>query len=60
LPHVIRAAVMLMSFCLLLYTGVVVPIQVGLWDYDSPCNIFPTLYFDVFVDIFFLVRQTSS
>ena len=29
--------------------------QICLWDYDDPCNKFPTLYFDVLVDCFFLV-----
>ena len=29
--------------------------QICIWDYSDPCNVFPTLYFDVFVDSFFLV-----
>jgi hypothetical protein len=39
----------------LLYTAVVVPAQIFLWDYNEPCNTFPTLTFDVAVDSFFLV-----
>jgi hypothetical protein len=44
-----------MSGALLLYTAITVPVQICLWSYDDPCNIFPTLYFDVVVDSFFLV-----
>jgi hypothetical protein len=44
---------------LLLYTAVLAPVQVCLWDYDDPCNAFPTLYFDVAVDAFFLVRRPA-
>jgi hypothetical protein len=51
---------MLTSACLLLYTALIVPIQICLWDYEDPCNKFPTLYFDVFVDLFFLVVSRSS
>ena len=28
--------------------------QICLWDYSDPCNKFPTLYFDLGVDSFFL------
>ena len=42
--------------CLLLYTATILPLQICLWNYDDPCNIFPTLYFDVAVDSFFMVR----
>jgi hypothetical protein len=31
-----------------------------MWDYDRPCNKFPTLYFDVFVDAFFLVASPPT
>jgi hypothetical protein len=48
------------SGCLLIYTAMVAPVQLCLWDYDNPCNKFPTLYFDVFVDIYFLVRVSES
>ncbi len=43
----------------LLYTAVVVPIQLFLWSYEDPCNIFPTLYLDLFVDLFFLVHPAA-
>ena len=46
---------LLVSGCLLLYTAVIVPVQICIWSYDSPCTMFPTLYFDVAVDCFFLV-----
>ena len=49
------AGMLCMSGVLLMYTAILVPIQLCLWSYDDPCNIFPTLYFDVFVDSFFLV-----
>ncbi len=39
----------------LLYTAIIVPIQLFLWNYEDPCNIFPTLYLDLIVDLFFLV-----
>ena len=46
----------MLSGALLFYSAVIVPVQVFMWDYDDPCNMFPTLYFDVLVDTFFLVR----
>ena len=39
----------------LLYTAVIVPVQICMWNYDDPCNKFPTLYFDIGVDSFFMV-----
>ncbi len=33
------------------------PGQVCLFKYDDPCVVFPTLYFDVAVDSFFMVRR---
>ncbi len=45
----------MMSASLLVYTAIVVPVQICMWSYDDPCNMFPTLLFDVAVDIFFLV-----
>jgi hypothetical protein len=39
----------------LLYTAMIVPIQLFLWSYENPCIIFPTLYLDLIVDLFFLV-----
>jgi hypothetical protein len=44
---------------LLLYTAVIVPVQICLWNYDDPCRAFPTLHFDVIVDSFFLVIQDT-
>jgi hypothetical protein len=51
------AGMVAQSGALLLYTAVIVPIQLFLWSYDDPCNTFPTLYFDIYVDLFFLVRR---
>jgi hypothetical protein len=50
------AGMLFVSALLLLYTAVIAPAQIFLWDSSDPCNKFPTLYFDVFVDSFFLVR----
>lgn len=58
--HVVPFAVMIfISGILLLYSAVIVPVQICMWDYNDPCNIFPTLYFDICVDSFFLVRKTA-
>ncbi len=54
------AGELLLSGVLLLYTAVVAPVQICLWNYDDPCNAFPTLYFDVFIDAFFLVRTFTA
>ncbi len=43
------------SAILLLYSAAVVPFQICMWDYTDPCNVFPTLQFDMFVDLFFVV-----
>ena len=48
------------SMLLLFYTALTVPVQICMWNYDDPCNMFPTLYFDVFVDSFFLVAPICS
>ncbi len=32
--------------------------QIFVWDDSDPCIMFPTLYFDVLVDMFFMVRNT--
>ena len=32
-------------------------VQIFVWDYSDPCHKFPTLYIDLFVDTYFLVRQ---
>ncbi len=52
-----------MLFCsaaLLLYTAVIVPVQICLWSSEDPCNAFPTLYFDVIVDAFFVVSTRRA
>ena len=43
------------SLLLLFYTAVIVPVQILIWKYDDPCVMFPTLYFDLLVDLFFMV-----
>ena len=50
------AGELLVSGLLLLYTAILAPVQICLWNYDDPCNAFPTLYFDVIVDAFFIVQ----
>ncbi len=54
------AVMVAQSGVLLLYTAVIVPIQLFLWNYEDPCNTFPTLYFDLFVDLFFLVPKAHA
>ena len=50
------AAIVFLSGTLLLYTAVVAPAQIFIWDNEeAECQTFPTLYFDVFVDSFFIV-----
>ncbi len=45
-----------MSGALLLYTAIIAPVQIFLWEFnEEECNMFPSLYFDVFVDLFFIV-----
>ncbi len=54
------AGQLLISGFLLFYTAIIAPAQVFLWEFnDDECNSFPTLYFDVFVDSFFMVRSIS-
>jgi hypothetical protein len=53
------AGMLFVSGTLLFYTAMVVPAQIFLWDYSDPCHIFPTLYFDIFVDAFFLVSSAT-
>ncbi len=50
------AVMLFVSAILLLYSAAVVPFQICMWDYSDPCNLFPTLRFDMFVDVFFMVR----
>jgi hypothetical protein len=49
------AAMLVANAFFLVYTTILVPVQICLWNYDDPCNKFPTLYFDVIVDAFFMV-----
>ena len=56
LTHSRAAGMSMISASLLLYTAVIVPVQILMWSYDDPCVMFPTLYFDMFVDAFFIVR----
>jgi hypothetical protein len=54
------AGLVFLSGLLLLYTAVAAPVQIFLWEFnDIECNAFPTLYFDLFVDVFFLVIITT-
>uniref|UniRef100_A0A7S0M770 Ion transport domain-containing protein n=1 Tax=Cryptomonas curvata TaxID=233186 RepID=A0A7S0M770_9CRYP len=48
--------VVVLSGLFLIYTSAVVPVQLFMWNYDDPCNKFPTLFFDVAVDSFFLLE----
>jgi hypothetical protein len=51
------AGLLFISGVLLLYTAVIAPVQIFLWEFnEEECNKFPTLFFDVFVDFFFIVR----
>lgn len=55
------AGFLFISGVLLLYTAIMAPVQIFLWEFDeTKCNTFPTLYFDLGVDIFFLVTHSSS
>jgi hypothetical protein len=51
---------MIFNAIFLIYTGALAPVQICLWNYEDACNAFPTLYFDVFVDSFFLVAPVLS
>ena len=48
----------MLSICgmLLVYSSIIIPVQLCMWDYDDQCNMFPTLYFDIIVDSFFVVN----
>jgi hypothetical protein len=54
------AGILFTSGALLFYTAMVVPVQIFMWDYSDPCNMFPTLYFDVVVDVFFMVKPSRE
>jgi hypothetical protein len=55
LEDVCFAVMLFVSGLLLLYSAVIVPFQICMWDYSDPCNTFPTLNLDMCVDTFFLV-----
>ncbi len=60
-PNALLAVMLFISGTLLLYTAIIAPVQVFLWEFkDNECNIFPTLYFDIFVDLFFMVSLQIS
>ena len=50
---------LLISGIFLLYSSVVVPFQIFMWDYSDACNTFPTLILDVCIDTFFMVILKS-
>jgi hypothetical protein len=54
------AGMLFFSAVLLLYTAVVAPAQIFMWDYGNPCDSFPTLYLDLLIDSFFLVATASN
>jgi hypothetical protein len=50
------AAMVFLSGTFLFYTAVIAPAQIFLWESDeTECKFFPTLYFDLCVDTFFMV-----
>ena len=53
--ELVLAGMNICSTVLLFYTAVIVPVQILIWNYDDPCVMFPTLYFDILVDFFFMV-----
>jgi hypothetical protein len=47
---------MVLTSCLLLvYTALFVPMQLSFWQSSDPCYVAPTLYFDLFTDLYFMV-----
>ena len=64
IPHTIIINFLAGTLCicglLLIYSSVIIPPQLCLWNYDNSCSMFPTLYFDVFVDSFFLVKKIHT
>jgi hypothetical protein len=58
--HHLLTGVLFLSGMLLLYTAIIAPAQVFLWEFNEvECNTFPTLYFDIAVDLFFLVNSLA-
>jgi hypothetical protein len=51
------AVIVFLSGFFLLYTAVIAPVQIFLWEADDgECETFATFYFDLCVDSFFMVR----
>jgi hypothetical protein len=50
---------LLISGVFLVYTAIVVPAQIFVWNYSDPCNPFPTLRLDIFIDTFFMVNNSK-
>jgi len=51
------AAMVFLSGTFLFYTAVIAPAQIFLWESDeTECKFFPTLYFDLCVDTFFMIE----
>jgi hypothetical protein len=53
-------AKLLLNAGFLVYTALVVPVQLSFWRDEDVCDPFPTLYFDVIIDTFFLVWSNNS
>jgi hypothetical protein len=52
------SCIAVMLFCnaiFLIYTAIISPAQIFLWDNEDDCNTFPTLFLDLCVDSFFMV-----
>ena len=46
-----------MNAVVLFYSAAIVPVQLSFWESEDICYVPPTIYFDVFVDSFFLVTK---
>ena len=53
------AVMLFLNALFLLYTAILSPAQIFLWDNDDDCNMFPTLYLDLCIDSFFMVGNLS-
>ena len=49
------AGKLILNAGMLAYSAAIVPVQLSFWEQIDICTAQPTLYFDVFVDSFFLV-----
>ena len=50
---------LLMNAMMLFYSAAIVPVQLSFWEQQDICYVPPTIYFDVFVDSFFLVIKKN-